>query len=267
MSERGSSGPIRRKRRRRGSGPRPVVRGEHEIPETGDVVEVWWGGDVRYYTARVLNYDGNSGKHEIHYLDDDMRESIDLDGEQWRFQGEFIRRGRKHAARGSGAASASGDAGASTEPDMEAVHPNVRRWIVKAGDEAHNIFKSCRAFLVKREKSTQPGQPLPNPGVVGNVVKHAIEVKQSVAKFLVSEKYKLSPQETVPIVLEIRARVIALGLSLTWRTPLLQTEALQILEQAKEITNRLENDPALAFIPRTPSNPPREQVENRADTI
>lgn len=217
--------------------------GRERISETGVVIVVWWGGDSRFYSACALSYDLESGEHAVHYSDNIMNENIDLDLESWQFHGELImRRPKRGARRPTALAARSGGVGIGA--NSEGVHPDVHRWILEAGDEAHNIFKPCRAYLAKQDEDTPPGRDYSNPGLIGVGTAHAIQVKQADAKFIVSEKYHSSPEETAPLGKEIRSRIAALGIALARRTLLLKKEALMILQQTKEIITRLEDDPA-----------------------
>jgi hypothetical protein len=50
----------------------------------GQRVQVWWGGDKKWFDGRVLKYDGEKGVHQISY-DDGTSEPMNLSAEQVRF--------------------------------------------------------------------------------------------------------------------------------------------------------------------------------------
>ena len=50
----------------------------------GRRIEVHWPLDEEWYVAKVTGYSHATGQHEVHYLDDDVVERLDLAKEEWR---------------------------------------------------------------------------------------------------------------------------------------------------------------------------------------
>lgn len=59
---------------------------EHTLqnPCVGDSIEVFWEDDAEWYSADIVWYNSDNGKHSIRYKDDNLIERIDLSRNKWR---------------------------------------------------------------------------------------------------------------------------------------------------------------------------------------
>lgn len=63
-----------------------AVRASTHLGEelVGHVVDVYWKLDNKWYTARVVKYKPNNGKHQLHYIDDGVKETVKMGSQLWR---------------------------------------------------------------------------------------------------------------------------------------------------------------------------------------
>ena len=61
----------------------PTLSGTEVV---GRRIEVLWPLDEEWYVAMVTGYSHATGQHEVHYLDDDVVEQLDLAKEEWRLE-------------------------------------------------------------------------------------------------------------------------------------------------------------------------------------
>lgn len=71
--------------------PGPAAPGQ--LPEPGELIEVYWGGDRRYYKGKVASFDHATNTHRVEYVDGDV-ENLDLTTERWRSSQENLKLNR-----------------------------------------------------------------------------------------------------------------------------------------------------------------------------
>jgi len=104
----------------------------------GQRIEVHWPLDEEWYVAMVTGYSHATGQHEVHYLDDDVVEQIDLAKEEWRLETGLSKSGDPmRLERAAAAAQGVGRArGADTAPAAAPAVATARGADEEGGSEA-----------------------------------------------------------------------------------------------------------------------------------